>query len=61
MSKDIEITGDPKTGRWKAKYKGKTHRYPKTARPKKGEEVPQAVLDWAATVFVDQELGKRFR
>lgn len=65
MNEKVDVTGDPDTGRWTAKYKGKTHRYPKTVRPKNGEEVPAEVVEWAGQIvaedLIDKTLGKHFR
>ena len=57
MTKNMEITGNPKTGRWKVKYKGRTHKCPVIARTKSTNEVPQPVIDW-----IQQEIvNGRFR
>ena len=65
MAETVDLTGDSDTGRWTAKYKGKTHRYPKVARPKNGEEVPEEVVEWSGQLvadhLIDSTLGKHFR
>ena len=65
MNEKVQLTGDSKTGRWTAKYKGRTHRYPKVARPKNDEETPEEVVEWAAQLvaesLIDNSLGKHFR
>lgn len=65
MDEKIDLTGDPDTGRWTAKYRGKTHRYPKVARPKDGEEAPKEVVEWAGQLIAqrltEEALGKHFR
>ncbi|MFT7475780.1 MAG: hypothetical protein ACI81L_002721 [Verrucomicrobiales bacterium] len=64
MSERVDLTGDPDTGRWTAKYRGKTHRYPKVARPKSGDEAPEEVVEWAGQLIaqrlIDDTLGEHF-
>ena len=64
MDEKVELTGDSDTGRWTAKYKGKTHRYPKVARSQNGE-TPKEVMEWAGLLvtqhLIDRTLGKHFR
>ena len=64
MNEKVDLKGNPDTGRWTAKYKGKTHRYPKVARSKNGE-TPKEVVEWAGLLVAqhqfDKTLGKHFR
>lgn len=64
MNEKVDLKGNPDTGRWTAKYKGKTHRYPKVARSKNGE-TPKEVMEWAGLLVtqhqIDKTLGKHFR
>ena len=41
MNEIVDLTGDPDTGRWTAKYKGKTHRYPRSLDPRTAKKPPK--------------------
>lgn len=56
MSETVDLTGNPDTGRWTAKYKGKTYRYPKVARPENGEETPKEIMEWVGRLVTQHQL-----